>query len=55
MAPILHFRTDGFTLVPWREGQCLVLDVTVADTTAMSYLQSKSTYAGRAAEAAITL
>jgi hypothetical protein len=45
-------RPDGLSLVPWREGRCLVWDVTVADTTAASYLQSTSTSAGSAAESA---
>ena len=40
-------RPDGLTLVPWREGRCLV---TVADTTAASYLTATSTLAGSAAE-----
>ena len=45
-------RPDGLTLVPWREGRCLVWDVTVADTTAASYLTATSTLAGSAAESA---
>ena len=47
-------RPDGMTLIPWREGRCLVWDVTVADTTAASYLQSTSVSAGSAAESAAT-
>jgi hypothetical protein len=45
-------RPDGLTLLPWREGRCLVWDVTVADTTAASYLSSSSALAGSAAETA---
>ena len=45
-------RPDGLTLIPWREGRCLVWDVTVADTTAASYLPSTSISAGSAAELA---
>ena len=40
------------SLIPWREGRCLVWDVTVADTTAASYLPSTSISAGSAAELA---
>ena len=45
-------RPDGLTLIPWREGRCLVWDVTVADTTAASYLSSTSISAGSVAELA---
>jgi hypothetical protein len=45
-------RPDGLTLIPWREGRCLVWDVTVADTTATSYLSSTAVLAGSAAESA---
>ena len=45
-------RPDGLTLIPWRKGRCLVWDVTVADTTAASYLPSTSISAGSAAELA---
>jgi hypothetical protein len=45
-------RPDGLSLIPWREGRCLVWDVTVADTTAASYLHSTSVTAGSAAESA---
>ena len=45
-------RPDGLTLIPWLEGRCLVWDVTVADTTAASYLPSTSISAGSAAELA---
>ena len=46
-------RSDGLTLIPWREGRCLVWDVTVADTTAASYLAATATVAGSAAESAV--
>jgi hypothetical protein len=45
-------RPDGLTLTPWREGHCLVWDVTVADTTASSYLPVTAVTAGSAAESA---
>ena len=45
-------RPDGLTLIPWREGRCLVWDVTVTDTTATTYLPSTSISAGSAAELA---
>jgi hypothetical protein len=45
-------RPDGLTLLPWCEGRCLIWDVTVADTTASSYLPATSTTAGSAAESA---
>ena len=37
-------RPDGLTLLPWREGRCLVWDVTIINTIAAS------TEAGSAAE-----
>ena len=43
-------RPDGLTLILWREGRYLVRDVTVADTTAASYLPLISISAGSAAE-----
>jgi hypothetical protein len=45
-------RPDGLTLIPWREGRCLIWDVTVADTTAVSYVNATATIAGSAAETA---
>ena len=45
-------RPGGLTLIPWREGRCLIWDVTVADTTAASYLPSTSISTGNAAELA---
>ena len=45
-------RPDGLTLIPWRESNCLVWNVSVADTTATSYLAATATVAGSAAESA---
>jgi hypothetical protein len=45
-------RQHGLSLIPWREGRCLVWDVTVADIITASYLHSTSVYAGSAAESA---
>ena len=45
-------RPDGLTLIPWCEGRCATWDVTVADTTAVSYIAMTSSLAGSAAEAA---
>ena len=45
-------RPDGLTLIPWREGRCLIWDVTVADTTAVSYLSTTAKLAGSAADSA---
>ena len=45
-------RLDGLTLTPWREDHCLIWDMTVADTTATSYLPSTAITAGSAAESA---
>ena len=45
-------RPDGLTLIPRREGRCLVWDVIVTDTTAASFLPSTSISAGSAAELA---
>jgi hypothetical protein len=46
-------RPDSPTFVPWRESRCLVCDVTVADTTATSYLVSTAVLAGSVADLAI--
>ena len=46
-------RPDGLTLIPWREGRCATWDVTVTDTTALSYIATTSSLAGSAAEAAV--
>ena len=43
-------RPDGHTLIPRWEGRCLRWDVTVADTTAASYLAATATVAGSVAE-----
>src|SRR5277367_1804634 len=40
------------TLIPWQNGKNLIWDVTVADTLATSHLQTTSSNAGGAAEAA---
>ena len=45
-------RSDGLTQIPWQAGKCLILDVTIADTLAASFLASTSLTAGSAAETA---
>ena len=45
-------RPDGLTLLTWREVCCLVWDVTVVDTTAVSYLAAIATEAGSAVKSA---
>ena len=45
-------RPDGLTLIPWRDGRCATWDVTVTDTTAVSYIATTSSLTGSAAEAA---
>jgi hypothetical protein len=45
-------RPDGLTLIPWSRGRSATWDVTVADTTAASYIAMSSTCAASAAEAA---
>ena len=47
-------QPDGLTLIPWREDRCIVWDVTVANTTAVSYLLSTAITAGSAAKSATT-
>ena len=42
-------RSDGLTLISWRKGRFLVWDVTVADTTAASYLAATVTSAAESA------
>jgi len=44
-------RPDGLTLIPWCEGRCATLGVTVTDTVAISYLGISSI----AAEAAVAV
>lgn len=48
-------RPDGITLTPWKNGRCLVWDVTCADTVAPSHLAGSSQSAGSAANSAQTL
>jgi hypothetical protein len=43
-------RPDGLTLIPWKLGKCAIWDVTIADTTAKSYIAATSQSAGSAAE-----
>ena len=45
-------RPDGMTLYPYKEGKCLVWDVTVVDTLANSHLKETSKSPGAAAEKA---
>ena len=45
-------RPEGLTLTPWREGHCLAWNITVADTTAISYLPITAITAGSTAELA---
>ena len=45
-------RPDGLSLVPWRNGRCMLWDATVPDTLAPSHRPSTSTCAGAAASAA---
>lgn len=48
-------RPDGITLIPWRNGRCLVWDVTCADTVALTHLAGSSNSAGFAAKCAENL
>ena len=43
-------RPDGVTLIPWKQGKCLVWDVTMPDTYAQSHLSTTATNAGHAAD-----
>ena len=43
-------RPDGMTQFPWKQGKCLVYDVTVADTVCASYVKNTSKSAGAAAD-----
>ena len=45
-------RPDGVTLLPWRHGDYLAWDVTVATTLAASSIEASSTLSGSASEAA---
>ena len=40
---------DGLTLTSWKEGKCLIWDVTVADTVCQSYVNQCSNNSGAAA------
>ena len=35
-------RSDGVTLLPWKQGKCATWDVTVSDTLAHSYVHETS-------------
>ena len=39
-------RPDGATLIPWKQGQCLVWDFTCPNTIARSYINKSSEQAG---------
>ena len=43
-------RPDGLTLTSWKEGKCLIWDVTVADTVCQSYVNQCSNNPGAAAD-----
>ena len=45
-------RPDGLTLFPYKQGKCLLWDVTVVDTLARTYISSTSEIPGSAAERA---
>ena len=45
-------RPDGLTYIPWRQGRCMVWDVTVVSSTAPSNLAASSRSSGGAATAA---
>ena len=45
-------RPDGLTLIPWQAGRSLTWDVTVAHTTAESYLSGAAATGGGVAELA---
>jgi len=47
-------RSDGLTMLPWREGKPLTLDVTVVCPLAESYIGDSATNASSATEAAAT-
>src|ERR1700761_5655492 len=47
-------RSDGFTLVPWSRGRCLLWDATCPDTLAPSHLQRSAAGAGVVAAVAET-
>ena len=43
-------RPDGQTLTTWKDGKCLIWDVTIADTVCQSYVNSCSVNPGSAAD-----
>ena len=43
-------RPDGLTMTTWKQGKCLIWDVTVADTLCQSYVYQSSKNPGAAAE-----
>ena len=45
-------QPDGMSLIPWKVGRCVMWDMTVADTMAVSYLPLTSVSVGAAAEGA---
>ena len=45
-------RPDGMTMMPWKQGRCLVWDVTVPDTLASSHLNHAVTGPGAVASVA---
>ncbi|GAU91622.1 hypothetical protein RvY_03845 [Ramazzottius varieornatus] len=45
-------RTDGITLVPWKEGKALVWDVTCVDSVCQTYRKGSAQNAGHAANKA---
>ena len=46
----LDYRPDGLTMTTWKQGKCLIWDVTVADTLCQSYVYQSSKNPGAAAE-----
>ncbi|KAI5731208.1 hypothetical protein M8J77_006335 [Diaphorina citri] len=43
-------RPDGMSLVPWKDGKCVVWDATCGDTVAPSHIEISARHAGRVAE-----
>lgn len=43
-------RPDGLTLTTWKEGKCLIWDVTIADTVCQSYINQCSKSSAAAAD-----
>ena len=41
-------RSDGVTLIPWKQGKCLAWDVTMPDNYTQSHLPTTATNAGHA-------